>query len=259
MTTNSNIYHCCVQKTASQWIKKILADRIVYKHCKMRVFDPGINFIDSFPHKSGLTKSFPANTIISPLYILYEDFTRIEKPSEYKSFYMMRDPRDILVSYYFSTRFSHAENPYVLEKRNILSKMVDKEALSYFINIINNEHKKMYYGMRTWCFAGEKDKNLLVCRYEDLTGRRQVDFFAKLFEHIGLRIPEEKTGDLLKKYRFKKLAKGRERGMEDQKSHFRKGISGDWKNYFMEEHKKAFKDAAGKLLIDLRYEKDMDW
>lgn len=258
-TANRNIYHCCVQKTASRWIKKILADRVVYKHCKMKIFDPGINLIGSFPRKTGLTEPFPVNTIISPLYILYEDFALIEKNPEYKTFYMMRDPRDILVSYYFSARFSHAENPYVLRQRSLLDKMDDSEALSYFITKINNEHRKLYYGIRTWYFAGEKDKNLSVFRYEDLTGLKGIDCFIRLFEHIGCPIPENKIRVLLRKYSFKKLAKGRDRGMEDRESHFRKGITGDWKNYFSQEHKKAFKEAAGQLLIDLGYEKDMDW
>jgi hypothetical protein len=40
---------------------------------------------------------------------------------------------------------------------------------------------------------------------------------------------------------------------------FRKGIIGDWRNYFTSEHKQAFKNVAGQLLIDLGYEPNFDW
>lgn len=40
---------------------------------------------------------------------------------------------------------------------------------------------------------------------------------------------------------------------------FRTGKTGEWKKYFKEEHKKIFKEVAGQLLIDLGYEKTLDW
>ena len=40
---------------------------------------------------------------------------------------------------------------------------------------------------------------------------------------------------------------------------FRQGSIGSWRNSFGEEHKRAFKEVAGQLLIDLGYEKNLDW
>jgi hypothetical protein len=40
---------------------------------------------------------------------------------------------------------------------------------------------------------------------------------------------------------------------------FRKGTIGDWRNHFEPEHKTAFRELAGQALIELGYEKDMDW
>lgn len=49
-------------------------------------------------------------------------------------------------------------------------------------------------------------------------------------------------------------------GMNPEESHtFRKGRIGGWKEYFKPEHKKAFKQVAGDLLIRLGYESDLDW
>jgi hypothetical protein len=48
-------------------------------------------------------------------------------------------------------------------------------------------------------------------------------------------------------------------GQEDAKSHFRKGIVGDWRNYLKPEHIQRFKELCGQQLIELGYEQNLDW
>jgi Sulfotransferase domain len=40
---------------------------------------------------------------------------------------------------------------------------------------------------------------------------------------------------------------------------FRSGKTGEWRQYFTDEHKKIFKDVAGDLLVKLGYERDNNW
>lgn len=40
---------------------------------------------------------------------------------------------------------------------------------------------------------------------------------------------------------------------------FHKGMIGTWRRYFTDEHKRACKELVGQILIDLGYEKDLDW
>lgn len=40
---------------------------------------------------------------------------------------------------------------------------------------------------------------------------------------------------------------------------FRQGTSGGWREHFTDDHKRAFKEFAGQLLIDWGYEHDLDW
>lgn len=42
-------------------------------------------------------------------------------------------------------------------------------------------------------------------------------------------------------------------------STFRKGIIGDWKNYFNQEHIQLYKEKYGYELIKLGYENDLNW
>jgi hypothetical protein len=59
--------------------------------------------------------------------------------------------------------------------------------------------------------------------------------------------------------RFEAQSGGRERGSEDVGSHYRKGIAGDWVNYFTREHAEAFQDKFGDLVGRLGYEANADW
>jgi DNA gyrase/topoisomerase IV subunit B len=63
---------------------------------------------------------------------------------------------------------------------------------------------------------------------------------------------------VVSKYSFENQTK-RKPGEENTNSFLRKGVSGDWKNYFNEEAKDIFKRHAGDLLIKLGYEKDLNW
>jgi hypothetical protein len=40
---------------------------------------------------------------------------------------------------------------------------------------------------------------------------------------------------------------------------FRRGIIGNWRSCFTEEHKRLFKEVAGQFLIDMGYEEGFDW
>jgi hypothetical protein len=40
---------------------------------------------------------------------------------------------------------------------------------------------------------------------------------------------------------------------------FRKGVPGSWQEYFTLKNKQTFKEVAGDLLIQMDYEKDIDW
>jgi hypothetical protein len=80
----------------------------------------------------------------------------------------------------------------------------------------------------------------------------------ELFQFMGLPNDDQLINDLIERSSFKFYA-GRDRGQEDRKRFYRKGVAGDWKNHFTEEDKRAFKALAGDMLIRLGYERDLSW
>jgi hypothetical protein len=77
-----------------------------------------------------------------------------------------------------------------------------------------------------------------------------------MISHLGANASREIVERCVEKNSFQSRAKNRKPGEEDQGSFFRKGISGDWKNYFTPRDKRIFYDEAGDTLESLGYEAD---
>ena len=88
--------------------------------------------------------------------------------------------------------------------------------------------------------------------FEELTAPENRDVFRKLFDHCDIRLPEKMMGSLLNAYSFRRLSK-RNLGEENVMSHYRKGTSGDWHNYFDRHISKEFERLAGDLVIRMGY------
>ena len=80
-----------------------------------------------------------------------------------------------------------------------------------------------------------------------------------LLDECQLPVTRGRLEEVVLSSRFERLTKGRERGQEDVMAHARKGIAGDWRNYFSDPVKQAFKTRYGGLLVATGYEKDLNW
>jgi len=100
--------------------------------------------------------------------------------------------------------------------------------------------------------------NYTEVRYEDLLGRPEEEV-GRLLRFLGADASEEVLGRCVRSASFESRTRGRERGQEDSTAFLRKGVAGDWRNVFTERDKEIFKEVAGNLLIELRYEKDHNW
>ena len=96
--------------------------------------------------------------------------------------------------------------------------------------------------------------NVLDVKYEDLVAD-ELGTFAKVVAHLGIELSERRLKRIVRKSSFKILSEGRKRGSEDQSSHLRKGVSGDWKNHMPEGSPlhRAFMEQYGDLIAQLNY------
>ena len=104
---------------------------------------------------------------------------------------------------------------------------------------------------------GVNDPSLTLIRYEDLVGN-EFTVFRKIIDHCQINVDPDLFHAVVKHNIFEAVTQ-RERGQEDIFSHQRKGIVGDWQNYFTPSLKKEFKQRFGHVLITTGYEKDLNW
>ena len=220
----------------------------------------------------------------------YVNFTNID----YKGFHVIRDPRDIVVSSYFSHLNSHSTLmwPELIVYREELKGLNLSDGITATIRHLENlsvdgEIIPMFDNLKKWNY---NNKNIFEIRFEDLIKNPyiiipQIITFLDLLETTelkgmpkskkrllnklnyvnvnsapnSLKIKLEKLLFLIYKHDFYFKTKGRLTGSNDVNNHYRKGEEGDWKNYFQPNHISFFKEKYGKLLINLKYEKDYNW
>lgn len=253
-SNNSNIYHCCIHKTGSQWIKSVLSDPVIYQYSGLNPYHLQVMRDDmaKLEHvvKSLQENPLPDRTIVSTLYMEYERFEVIEKVGEHKAFFVMRDPRDLIVSWYYSALSAHVlpkdMSKPLYEARIALKNMSLNDGLKYAIDFWVDRGK--FDLMLSW--VGKGSENIKLIKYEDLVSTQNKLAFKELFDFLDIKVPDDQFDRLIDAYSFRRLS-GRKKGELKNGSHLRAGSSGGWKKYFdddlMEYFDKRTNGVVGKL------------
>jgi hypothetical protein len=253
----TNVYHCTIQKAASQWVQAILADERTFHYSNLfHALGEDAQAKTIVSHDRKIKAPFPIRTIVSPLYITYESYRSIPTNGPSRAIYVMRDPRDLIVSNYFSLRYSHVPIGAILSTREHLEKLDESAGLHQMIEWYQSLGG--FAGMLSWAQAAARDPDILVIQFETLTGMHSKDEWARIFSFFDIHMPPEVLQAVLEDHSFEAKA-GRKQGQEDKSSHYRKGIAGDWKNHFNEQILPYFKEVTGDLVVRLKYESDNHW
>lgn len=240
-----NIYYCCTQKTASQWLRGIFADPLFADYTGLEE----VPYIALGLKTARFDAPFPLRTVATHLYIDYPTYLSIPKPSNYKTFFVMRDPRDIIVSLYFSARYSHASFETINVLREQFKNLDLKEGMRLVIDQM--DEFGLFEAQRSWC-AAKDDPRVSIFRYEDLATDNR-GFLKHLLAYLEVPISDDVFETLYHRHQFVQHAKGRSQGKEDPYSHYRKGVVGDWKNYFDDGILAHFNSVTGDTLQQLGY------
>ncbi|MGH2581921.1 MAG: sulfotransferase domain-containing protein, partial [Anaerolineales bacterium] len=93
---------------------------------------------------------------------------------------------------------------------------------------------------------------VLSIRYEDLM-QNSGDLIGAVFDHVVAR------GFSFSRERSEAVRALTDSIHPENSPTFRKGMIGGWREHFNEEHKALFKQLCGELLVDLGYEKTLNW
>lgn len=157
------------------------------------------------------------------------------------NFFVKRDPRDQIVSllnHYQNIHFTDPEVERISTIEERLLYMIRKESKIQTIHYMN------WLNSRICC----------VLDFEKLMGDNggkftQADVIEEM-KKIAITLQLELSDSELQNVYENCFGKGWS---------FFKGKVGVWKEYFREEHKMAIKEEIGDLLIQLGYERDLEW
>ena len=192
-----------------------------------------------------------------PVHLTYSDErARLLTGLGFKMALIIRDPRDIVVSHFHYVTYGsrrHRLHAYYTSLPD------DQTRLMVSITGVlepQSDPKVRLLDIDRRCrgFLKWEDHGACVVKFESLVGphgggtygAQRVDI-ERLAEHVGVQLDEMDIESIAS------------RVYDRKSSTFRKGKTGDWKNHLTPEHKEAFKRVAGDLLIDLGYERDLQW
>lgn len=181
--------------------------------------------------------------------------------------YVMRDGRDALVSKYFNAARKVPEGDYPKvprRQRRMLGPIKNKVHVKDNIAAwVRNQLTLDDFNSRPWqvhvrsYFEADNTHIAVVC-YEDLLNDGPGTLAKAMAKMTGEQPDLERARLSVEKFTFRRQA-GRDRNVEDRSSFLRKGIVGDWGNYFTREAAEIFDHYAGGMLIEAGYEQDHSW
>ena len=177
-----------------------------------------------------------------------ENFKSLDKNGIKKIVVIYRDPRDVAVSRYFHLCKSPKKpsEPYYMD----YTSMDKNDAIKHSIMIIKKEFFKWIDG---WLdYASENPDMISVIKYEDMYSDTLISF-KKISYHYGLNLDDKQIILILDS--LKNMKKGfNNNKLAGEKSTFRKGGSGGWRDHFTAEHIDLFTNKEKEMLSKFGYD-----
>ena len=199
-------------------IMRLFAERMLGKLVK----DPNIRIVG---------EKTPDNTRY--LHVLSDMFPQA------KFIHIVRDPRDVAVSGWCHNK--RIAPQWLNEKYGSFSNYALDIARLWELDItMARKHKDTF------------PDNFFEVRYEDLL--KNIDpVVNKLLKFLDTEHTKKIVANCIKQSSFETLSKGRKRGTSDESSFFRKGIAGDWSQYFDKSMRTEFEKIVGKMMQSYGY------
>jgi hypothetical protein len=180
----------------------------------------------------------------------------VETLRDFRGFHVIRDPRDLAVSAYFSHLHSHSTRdwPELVEHREKLRALDFDDGLladmEFTDQLVTDGFPiTVFPAMDQWNYD---DPRILEMRFEDVV-RDPLAHLTKAFAFIGLFDPassdhRECLERLVRDYSFKHMSGGREPGQADDRHHYRSGVPGEGRSRLKPVHLRWFEDRYPALL-----------
>ncbi len=282
MSQFPNIYFVCVHKGASTFIARNLFPSLAKRNSDFKLFNVGLEYVDWFHANSERLKLEPTsdqdemtrrlklmfaerampetNGLIGRLYTnqieaicqhLQDDFP----PRKSRAFIMRRDPRDALVSMYYSRAFSHSEKSMLTvvasdkldQRRNNMRKMGVYKWIEQLL--VNPKSQEIIEEFSRCALVLEQRPDVIDLPYEQLINepRQWLEAFVS---HSGFE-------SIVDDQWFDEMCENLKPPVEiDNFQHKRRVKPGNWKEIFDNNLAEIMKNRVGSTMEQLQYQWD---
>lgn len=179
-----------------------------------------------------------------------------------KIIYIIRDGRDVLTSgvfHWFNKQQATADlNEFELRRKQLFIENADAKMERFF------QDKEIIKWAKEWVQpiktinTAKKNHKIKVIHFEELLENTE-DVLSQCLSFISAKNTHKLLSKCIEAGNFNRMTKGREQGEAKHNEHIRKGIAGDWRNYFTYEDGKLFQEITDSTLVDFGYEENENW
>lgn len=195
-------------------------------------------------------------------YPLTDGLRAVTQAEDLLCIYLYRDPRDAAVSAALYIRHALAHHPL----HEFFQNISEADCITFILTggIVRSREKNSYIlheGMRYFCATARQwlaCRHVAHIRYEDFMVD-PVTTLTRVLVGVDVVVDPQSVRKVAGELTFAGMAGGRLPGQEQKDAHFRKGVRGDYANYFTETQTAVCKLMIGDFLIEQGYEQDHFW
>jgi len=223
----TSVIHFSINKSATQYIKSILRKAaIVTGMTPVSINDYAFHSTMPFLNRLSDKEMEKYAHIFKPkgyVYTVFGAMVEIKNLAAYKVVLVVRDPRDVLVSGYFSKAFSHPLPSLESDKRTGFEKN-RQQAQTETIDDYALKNSEKIHDIYTDYMQHllKKNTRVYVCKYEEMIKDFEA-WLTGLLDYAALEITPELKQQFIAEHQAKAPKK------EDAEQHLRKGKAGDYK------------------------------
>jgi hypothetical protein len=233
-----NIFLVSYPKSGNTWVRFLIANLLKPESVEIINFHNVHSYCPEWESNQAINK----NSNSSYIWKSHQQFNRLFP----RVIYIVRDARDVYVSYYHYLK----------------SKLPPQWSFREFLENYEYPYGRWSNHVSSWLRGkAEEPKNFLMIRYEDLL-ENPLDNFSKMVDFIGLKIERSQLEKAIKNSSFEQMQNieqhyGRKYNNDGVERFIRRGISGEWTQYFGEIEWEIFQQKEDiRLLEKLGYKID---
>lgn len=214
-------------KCGSQWFRTVFSAPSMHQAIQYQFHTFKLLPLKGFDDRPLTARTIPTNLspgIYGPLYMASEGVLNSLAGSD-RVAVIIRDPRNVIVSWYESILKTHAKMGNISEMRVKMS--AGDQAYGIDLMIEHADRFGTFKAMDSWITLIGKDPRVKIYRFEDIFSADQENVFKDMLAHFDLQFDGEKVSRSLAENSFSSLA--------SKNQHYKQGSTRKWNQRLNEQ------------------------